>query len=251
MKNELEGQVVIVTGGSGGIGKRLAKAYLDTGAKVVIASRNKSKLDSVLQDLNAIDGDIIGIPTDVTVTEEVDALVSKTIDVFGQLDVLVNNAGGAMFIKSPLDLTKEEWTAAIDLNLTSVFLCSQRAVPEMIQAGGGRIINISSVAGIRMSPAFVHYGAAKAGVINLTKSLASCWGSEKITVNCIAPGLTATEGVADWLPPKSRKDGTPVPMLEYPPDPEHVADLAVFLSGKGSQHITGELFPIRALTELA
>ena len=251
IKNELEGRVVVVTGGSGGIGKRLGRAYLKAGAKVVLASRSESKLDDAMQELKSIDGEVLAIPTDVTDTDSVDNLVSKTVSSYGKLDVLVNNAGGAMFIKSPLDLKKEEWSAAIDLNLTSVFLCSQRAVPEMIKAGGGRIINVSSVAGIRMSPAFVHYGAAKAGVINLTKSLASCWGGYKINVNCIAPGLTATEGVADWLPPKSKKDGTPVPMLEYPPDPEHVADLAVFLSGEGSQHITGELFPIRALTELA
>jgi 3-oxoacyl-[acyl-carrier protein] reductase len=178
-------------------------------------------------------------------------LVGRTIDAFGRLDILVNNAGGAMFVKQPLDLLPEEWNAAIALNLTSVFLCSQAAAKVMIERGGGRIINVSSVAGIRMSPGFVHYGAAKAGVINLTKSLAICWGPHDINVNCIAPGLTATEGVADWLPPRTRKDGSPVPSLQFPPDPEHVADLALFLASDSSARISGELFPIRALTELA
>ena len=120
----------------------------------------------------------------------------------------------------------------------------------MIKQGGGRIINISSVAGIRFSPQFVHYGAAKAAVINLTKSLAASWAKSNINVNCIAPGLTATEGVANWLPPRQKKDGTPVPALEFPPDPEHVAELAAFLASPASAHISGELFPIRSLTEL-
>ena len=128
IKNELEGRVVVVTGGSGGIGKRLGRAYLKAGAKVVLASRSESKLDDAMQELKSIDGEVLAIPTDVTDTDSVDNLVSKTVSSYGKLDVLVNNAGGAMFIKSPLDLKKEEWSAAIDMNLTSVFLCSQRAV---------------------------------------------------------------------------------------------------------------------------
>ena len=120
----------------------------------------------------------------------------------------------------------------------------------MIEQGGGRIINISSVAGVKNSPAFVHYGAAKAGVINLTKSMAVCWGPHNINVNCIAPGLTATEGVAQWLPPKIQEDGSPVPPLQYPPDPQNVADLSLFLASQGSTRISGEIFPIRALNEI-
>ena len=156
-----------------------------------------------------------------------------------------------MFIKPPEKLKPEEWEAAIALNLTSVFLCSHAVSQPMIEQKKGKIINISSVAGMRLSPSFVHYGAAKAGVINLTKSLAACWGKHNINVNCIAPGLTATEGVSQWLPNRTKEDGTPVPPLEFPPEPEHVAELAVFLASETSAHISGELFPIRALTELA
>ena len=155
-----------------------------------------------------------------------------------------------MFVKPPEKLRPEQWRAAIDLNLNSVFYCSAAAGQRMIQQGGGRILNISSVAGVKNSPAFVHYGAAKAGVINLTKSMAVCWGPHNINVNCIAPGLTATEGVAQWLPPKTREDGSPVPPLEYPPDPQNVADLALFLAAPGSARISGEIFPIRALNEI-
>ena len=164
---------------------------------------------------------------------------------------MVNNAGGAMFMKPPEKLKPEEWDATIALNLSSVFFCSQAVSHGMIEKKGGKIINISSVAGIRMSPAFIQYGAAKAGVINLTKSLASCWGPYNINVNCIAPGLTATEGVAHWLPSKTDEDGNTIPSLQLPPEPEHVAQLAVFLASEASSNISGELFPIRSLTELA
>ena len=248
MSQNLKDKVAIVTGGAGGIGSRIAKTYAGAGAKVVIASRSQGKLDKVAGE---IDGEVLALATDVTVPEQVDNMVAKTIDEFGGIDILVNNAGGAMFIKSPNDLEPNEWDAAIALNLSSVFLCSRAVSNNMMERGSGRIINISSVAGMRLSPSFVHYGAAKAGVINLTKGLAMSWAPNNINVNCIAPGLTATEGVASWLPEKTKEDGTSVPPLLYPPDPEHVADLALFLASELSAHISGELFPIRSLTELA
>lgn len=251
MTDILKDKVAIITGGAGGIGSRIARAYATAGAHVVIASRNQAKIDAVQDALNAEGFSALAIATDVTDPAMVSNMVSETVSAFGRLDILVNNAGGAMFVKPPETLAPEEWNAAIALNLTSVFLCAQASSAIMIEQQQGRIINVSSVAGMRMSPAFVHYGAAKAGVINLTKSLASCWGRYNINVNCIAPGLTATEGVASWLPPTTRKDGSPVPDLEYPPNPEDVADLAVFLGSDASRRISGELFPIRALTELA
>lgn len=251
MSGILEGKVAIITGGAGGIGSRIAQAYTEAGAKVVIASRNQEKLDAIVDKLRATGGEVMAVATDVTVPEEVDNMVAKTIEAYGSVDILVNNAGGAMFVKPPEKLKPEEWNAAIALNLTSVFLCSQVVGRHMIEARGGRIINISSVAGMRLSPSFVHYGAAKAGVINLTKSLAVCWGPHNIHVNCIAPGLTQTEGVAQWLPDRTDKDGSPVARLDYPPETENVAELALFLGSDLCRHISGELIPIRALYELA
>ncbi len=251
MSEELKDRIAIVTGGAGGIGSRIARGFAQAGAHVVVASRGQEKLDVMAEEIRSLGRESLAIATDVTVPEQVDNLVNQTVDKFGRLDIMVNNAGGAMFIKQPEDLAPEEWGAAIAFNLGSVFLCSAAAGKVMIGQKGGKIINVSSVAGIRSSPAFVHYGAAKAGVINLTKSLAICWGPHNINVNCIAPGLTATEGVSDWLPPKTNKDGSPVPPLQFPPDPEHVAELAVFLASDASAHMSGELFPIRALTELA
>ena len=251
MPGTLDGQTAIVTGGAGGIGSRIARTFCAEGASVVIASRGREKLEALAAELTREGYRCAAIPTDVTKPDEVTAMVSRTLEAFGGLDIMVNNAGGAMFIKPAEKLKPEEWDAAIALNLTSVFLCSQAVSNVMIDQASGRIINISSVAGMRMSPAFVHYGAAKAGVINLTKALASSWGQHNINVNCIAPGLTATEGVADWLPPREQKDGSPVPPLQFPPDPEHVAELALFLASDASSRISGELFPIRALYELA
>ena len=251
MGNQLDGRVAVITGGAGGIGSAIARRYGAQGAKVVVASRGADRLEAFAATLREEGYEALAVATDVTDAAAVEHLRAATVEAFGGLDVWVNNAGGAMFIKTPEALAPAEWDAAIALNLTSVFLGSQAAYRVMADNGGGRIINISSVAGIRMSPAFVHYGAAKAGVINLTKGLASSWGPKHINVNCIAPGLTATEGVAAWLPPKEDKDGAPVPPLQYPPDPEHVADLSVFLASDASARISGELFPIRALTELA
>lgn len=251
MSGQLSGRVAIVTGGAGGIGSRIAKEFASQGARVVVASRGQEKLDKIVAEIKSVGGEALGVATDVTDPAQVDNMVSRTIKEFGQVDIMVNNAGGAMFIKPAEELLPEEWNAAIALNLNSVFLCSVAVSKNMIERKFGKIINISSVAGMRLSPNFVHYGAAKAAVINLTKGLAVSWGPHNINVNCIAPGLTATEGVANWLPPKTKKDGSPVPLLQYPPDPEHVAQLALFLASSESERISGELFPIRALTELA
>lgn len=251
MSDSLKDKVAVITGGAGGIGSRIARAFARNGARLVIASRSQDKIDKIADEISSDGGEAIAVATDVTVSAQVDNMIEQASAAYGRVDVMVNNAGGAMFIKPPEALEPDEWSAAIALNLTSVFLCSAAAAKGMINRGSGRIINISSVAGMRLSPAFVHYGAAKAGVINLTKSLAVCWGPHGINVNCIAPGLTATEGVAQWLPAKTQEDGSPVPPLQYPPDPEHVAELAVFLASAASSRISGELFPIRALTELA
>ena len=251
MSHELDGKVVIVTGGGGGIGSRIARAFARCGAKVVIASRSLDKLNPIAEEINASGLSCLPVECDVTDPDQVEQMIAKVVEKFGGLDVLVNNAGGALFVKPPEEISADDWRAGIALNLDSVFFCSIAAAKHMVKQKSGRIISISSVAGIKASPAFVYYGAAKAGVINLTRSLALLWGKHNININCIAPGLTATEGVAKWLPERTREDGTPVPPLEYPPDPENVADLAVFLASDASERISGELFPIRALNELA
>ncbi len=247
-KFELQEKVAIVTGGAGGIGSSIALEYARAGAKVVICSRNRDNLEKVAGQVRAAGGECLAIPTDVTLPQEVERLVRQTVDRFGRLDILVSCAGGALHIKPPHELTLDEWNAGIALNLTGTFLCNIAAGKVMMAQKSGKIINISSTAGINLNPSMAHYAAAKAGVINLTKSLALAWAPYNINVNCIAPGFTETEAIRRMgvVPPEKGEDGTPVPPLLRIPAPENVADLAVFLAAPASDHITGEVMVIRA-----
>ena len=245
----LQDKIAIVTGGAGGIGTCIALEYAKAGANVVVVGRNQENLDKVAAEIKALGRESLAVATDICVPEQVDNMVKQTVDKFGRIDILVNNAGGSLTFKKVEELSPNDWNATITLNLTGTFLCSVAAGKVMIEQKGGKIINISSVAGIKVDPRLAPYGAAKAGVINLTKSLATGWAKHNINVNCIAPGLTSTEKIRrrGWLPPDKYDDGTPVPPLKLVHGPEHVADLAVFLASAASDHITGELMVIRAV----
>jgi len=245
---ELQDKIAIVTGGAGGIGSSIAMEYARAGANVVVASRNQEKLDKVAAEIRALGRESLAIATDVSVPEQVDSMVKQTVDRFGRLDIMVSCAGGALHMKKPEELTPGEWNAGIALNLTGTFLCDIAAGKVMMEQKSGKIINVSSTAGINLNPSMIHYAAAKAGVISLTKSLALVWAQHNINVNCVAPGFTATEGIRrmGMVPPDKKEDGTPIPPLLRIPEPENIADLAVFLASAASDHITGELFVIRA-----
>jgi 3-oxoacyl-[acyl-carrier protein] reductase len=248
-KLDLKDKVAIVTGGAGGIGTSIAKAFSEAGAKVVVSSRNQENIDKVAADLKASGGESLAIATDVTIPEQVDNMIAQTVDTFGRIDILVNNAGGAMVMGKPEELSPDGWSATIALNLTGTFLCAAAAGRVMIGQNSGKIINIASVAGIKGAANMAPYGAAKAGVINLTRSLASAWAFYNINVNAIAPGLIATPGLksAGWIPSREKEDGTMIPSLLHPGDPERVADLALFLASPASDHLTGESIPIRGM----
>ena len=153
-----------------------------------------------------------------------------------------------MTFKKVEDLTLEEWNATVTLNLTAPYLCCVAAGKVMMEQKGGKIINVSSAAGLRGVSFMAHYSASKSGLMRLTEALASGWAKHNINVNCIVPGLISTEVEIERgsFPPKTKKDGTPVPPLRYPPAPEDVANLALFLASPASDHITGELMHIRA-----
>ncbi len=245
--SDLKDKVAIVTGGAGGIGTAISKAFVEAGAKVVVASRNQDNVDKVVAELKEAGGDSLGVATDVTIPEQVDNLIEQTVATFGRIDILVNNAGGALVMGSAEELTPDGWKSVIDLNLNGTFYCAAAAGKVMIEQKGGKIINISSVAGIKGTSNMPSYGASKAAVINLTVSLADGWAEHNIHVNCIAPGLTATPGLknAGWIPSREKEDGTMIPALLHPGDPERVADLAVFFASSASDHISGEVMPIR------
>ena len=244
----LQDKIAIVTGGAGGIGTCVALEYAKAGANVVVASRTQENLDRVAADIRAHGRESLAIATDVCVPEQVDNMVQQTVDRFGRLDVLVNTAGWPLTIKPTAEMTFEEWNETVALNLTGTFLCCVAAGKVMMAQQQGKIITMASGSGAQAAPSMAHYGAAKAGVINLTQTLAAEWAHYSINVNCIVPGVTATEKVRSYGMIASRDaEGRPIPPLLLPPDPEDVANLAVFLASPGADRISGEIIPIRSL----
>jgi NAD(P)-dependent dehydrogenase (short-subunit alcohol dehydrogenase family) len=160
---------------------------------------------------------------------------------------MVNNAGRGISTK-PQEISLKEWNEIISLNLSGVYFGCIAAGKIMIEQRQGKIINTASTAGVKGDPGMIHYSVAKAGVIMLTRLLAASWAKHNINVNCIAPGLTATEGVIKWgiLSPEMYEEDTSVPRLLRPPVPQNIADLALFLASSASDQITGELLIIRS-----
>lgn len=244
----LDGTTAIITGGAGGIGTAMTKAFAQAGANVVVASRNEENIQKVVSEIEATGQKALAVRVDITDPEQVDNMIAQTVDAFGAVDVIVNSAG--RWGKSHLaeDTPLDEWRHVVDLNLTGCFLCCLAAGKQMIKQNRGKIINVSSTAGSKGNPGQLHYSAAKAGVLSLTNNLAYMWAKHNINVNCILPGLIATEELKGYkiIPPSIDKDGNQVPRLDLPPAPEDVANLALFLASPASDAITGELIPIRA-----
>ena len=245
---ELKDKVAVVTGGAGGIGTHISLEFARAGASVVVASRKQERLDEVVAKVEAEGGRALAVATDITVPEQVDELVAKTVSAFGRLDVMVNNAGGGSRMRQPEDTPYDEWLRLIDFNLTGTFICCVAVGKQMIAQESGNIVNISSTAGTKGNPFMLHYSAAKAGMISLTNNLAFMWAKHNINVNCIAPGLIATDAMKGHgaIPSDTRDDGTPVPHLERPPGPEDVAKMTRFLASDAARAITGEVIPVRA-----
>ena len=249
---KLIGKTAIVTGGAGGLGLPMARAYAEAGANVVVTSRNAENIQKVADEINDKGQKAIAIPVDITDADQLDELISRTVETFGSVDVIVNNAGRWGKSQKAEDTPLDDWNNIVELNLTGCFLVCMAAGRQMIKQGGGKIINVSSVAGSKGNPSQLHYSAAKAGVLSLTNNLAMMWAKYNINVNCILPGLIATEELKGYniIPPAVDKEGNPVPRLDLPPNPEDVANLALFLASPASDSITGELIPIRSWLKL-
>ena len=189
----LNEQVAVVTGGSRGIGRAIALALGTMGLKVVVNyARSSDAAEEVVKIITEGSGEAIAVQGDVSQAEAVDTLIKTTLDKFGRIDVLVNNAGitrDTLLMR----MKPEDWQAVIDLNLTGVFLCTKAVTKPMLKQKRGRIINISSVVGQMGNPGQANYSAAKAGVIGLTKAVAKEVASRGVTVNAVAPGFIATD----------------------------------------------------------
>ena len=245
---ELSNKVAIVTGARGGIGKVIALEFAKAGADVAVCDRivDDGRLESVAEEIKSLGRHSLAVATDVRIPEEVDNLVKQTVDRFGRIDILVNNAGGS-FVCLVEEMTPNGWDTIININLKGTFLCSQAAGKVMIQQKKGKIINIASADGINGSPRMAHYGAAKAGIINFTKSLAVEWAQYNINVNSIAPGPIETEA-ADTLgrlTPEERQEQTKAIPLKRRGRPQDVAYAALFLASEASSYITGETIVVQ------
>jgi 3-oxoacyl-[acyl-carrier protein] reductase len=237
----LKGQVAIVTGASRGIGQAAALALASQGAKVVINyARSSEAAEATVTEITIAGGEAIALQADVSQSEAVDDLIKATLDQFGRIDVLVNNAGitqDTLLLRMKL----EQWQAVIDLNLTGVFLCTKAVSKIMLKQRSGRIINIASVAGQMGNPGQANYSAAKAGVIGFTKTVAKELANRGITVNAVAPGFIETDMTHDL---KSDDIIKFIPLGRYG-KPEEVAGTIRFLaSDPAAAYITGQVFNV-------
>ncbi len=233
----LDAKVAIVTGAASGIGRAIARRFTDEGAAVVIADINESAGAQAAREFSQGAGRAVFHRVDVTAERDLKEVVDRTVKDFGRLNILVNNAGGGPW-RTFEQTTLEDWDRTFALTLRSVFIGMRLAIPEMRKAGGGSIISIASNAGLRGMPPLHAYSAAKAGVINLTASVARLVGKDFIRVNCISPGLIATPAsrstIHDAEAAFARAQAIPKAGA-----PEDIAAMALFLASDEAQWISG------------
>ncbi len=239
---DLSGKVALVTGASSGIGRASAIALAKQGATVVVAARRIDKLNDLAKEIVGMGRESLPVMMDVTKKETITAAVSKTIEMYGKLDILLNNAGVAEFAPF-LDLTEEQWDKTIDTNLKGYFLVAQAAAREMAKHKWGRIVNIASIAsgGVGVGfPSIAHYCASKGGVVAMTEAMAVELAPLGILVNCIGPGVIESEMTDDMLKdPKQAEALLARAPLKRAGKPEEIAAAVVYLTSEESSYTTG------------
>lgn len=240
----LDGKVAIVTGASRGIGRAIAEELAAEGAKVVVNySASSEEAEDVVAAITASGGEAIAFQADVSQSSAADSLIKTCLDTYGHIDILVNNAGTTRDTLL-LSMKEQEWDIVVDTNLKSVFNCSKAVMRPMIRRKmGGRIINISSVAGLIGQAGQTNYAASKAGVIGMTKALAKEVGSRKITVNAVTPGFFLTKLTAVLSEDVVSKSKELIPLGRWGELPE-VAHLVAFLASDKAAYITGQTISV-------
>ncbi len=244
----LDGKTAVVTGGNRGIGAGIARALAEAGADVVIANRDADAGAAAADELAAATGaETLAVPVDVTDEAAVEAMVETTVAEFGDVDVLVNNAGITVNVPAE-EMSLDDWHRVVEVNLTGAFLCAKHAGRRMIAGDGGSIINVSSISAFVANhpQPQVGYNASKAGVEGLKSQLASEWASEDVRVNNINPGYVRTEMVDEVLEtdPEMAAAWRREMLLEEMATPEDIGPLAVYLASDAAWYVTGESISI-------
>ena len=230
-------KVVVVTGAGKGIGKGIAQTFAQAGYQVVVSDINHDDCLQVATEIDASGEKTLAVKCDVSLKAEVNNLIEETIKKFGQLDVLVNNAG-IFPIKSFIEMTEGDWDKVLDVNLKSLFLCSQAATKKM--SDGGKIVNISSVAATVGVSGLVHYCASKGGANAMTRALALELAPRKINVNNVAPGVIETPGTSGAQIEEIKKQTLSAIPWGRMGQPEDIASAVLFLASAGADYITGQ-----------
>jgi len=247
MKNglRLKEKVAIITGSASGLGKTFALTFAREGAAIVVIDINQETIDKTVNEIKALGNKCIGFVCDISKQTQVEDTVKKVIEEWGKIDVLVNNAGGALHTKAKFEeVTEKDWDIVMNVNLKGAFFCCKAVVPYMIKQGRGRIVNISALAGrASASLAGIQYTSAKAGIGGLTRHLAKEMGKYNIYVNAVAPGITTSGPRVEALwNAKSEEEKAKV--LNSIPlgrlgKPEDVANVVLFLASDEASYITG------------
>lgn len=251
---QLNNKVAIVTGGSKGIGSGIAHVFAQRGAKVVVVARNKKTGMQTVEEILNLGGDAIFVPCDISSEAEVQAMVQATLDAYGQIDVLVNNAGVGVY-KSVVEATSDDWDRCLNIDLKGVFLCSKYVIPHMQMIGKGAIVNISSVHSQATANGTGPYAAAKGGTTALTRSMAIDY-APTIRVNTISPGWVMTPLIEQLFntyddPKAQQKLIEDRQVMKRIGTPQDIGNAAAFLVSDEASFITGtELFVDGGLTAL-
>ncbi len=241
----LDGKAAVVTGGSKGIGRAIALALAEAGASVALAARGEEDLARTAKEIEAAGGRALAVPTDVTDQAAVQTLVDRTVEAFGTVDLLVNNAGAAPFMSTLEQVRESGFEKYFRLNFMGALYCTKAVAPVMLQRGGGCILNVASVAGFIASPGLSYYSTAKAALINLTKTAAREWAPSGIRVNAVAPGWVETDmnEQARQFPQFYDQALASIPLGRWG-QPSDVAAAAAFLCSPAASFITGAVLVI-------
>ena len=239
---DLNGKITLITGGAQGIGKEVALAFSKAGASLALCDVNQETLDVTANEINALGGQCIGIKADVTNNDDVENVVAKTLDKYGRIDILINNAGitrDNLLVR----MSEQDWDLVLAVNLKGVFLFTKHIAKVMMKQRAGKIVNIASIIGLMGNAGQANYAASKGGVISLTKTTAKELAKRGINVNAIAPGFIQT-AMTDKLSDNVKEQMMKMIPLGLLGNPKDIANTALFLASEYSDYITGQVITV-------